>query len=110
MIHYEMGNTILLESAIRSAYRYLYKKNRNYLLESILLRFLKRLVNVSNQTQLHKELTHLKEEITHLKQDVTKEIFKDTLRLLWWVDSKLEGLDLQKVLEREMQRKMGIAA
>ena len=108
MIHFELGNIELLEYATRSTYRFLYKKNKLYYHEKLIIDFIRK-----NDFNL---LTESKEQINafkKLKAELLSEPkndyevnFDERQHFIHWLDSKIENpqrleVNFEKVLKKQ---------
>ena len=90
VIHYEMGNKLLLPSLLKSTFRYMAKSDVRYEFERIVLRFFTRVLRPSNHVILKDELAWMKAEI--VKSSLT-EYEKTPLKLfdyVGWLTQKSE--------------------
>ncbi len=101
ILHIEMGNTVLLESLLRSATRFLKKKNRFLSLEQRFLSFVSELARLPGgkaqleayekmQDDLHKEIN----------QTATKTLLQ-TFDLDAWLESKISGQSFAAVVRQK---------
>ncbi len=78
IIHFELGNTDLMESAARSCYRYLKKRKRLYRFEEVVLDFIRRKMPlIQTNKELVPALTALADELDYIgKLPFEKNILK----------------------------------
>jgi hypothetical protein len=69
LVHYELKNFTLLEYMIKSTYRFLIRGNKLYKLETLILKFIKRLPHVHNDKELAENLEILQKDMKELKKD-----------------------------------------
>ncbi len=69
LVHYELKNFTLLEYMIKSTYRFLIRGNKMYKLETLILKFIKRLPHVHNDKELAENLEILQKDMKELKKD-----------------------------------------
>ncbi len=93
IVHFELGNEELLPHITLSTYRYLYKRNRLYKLETLVLDFIRRKAPLLGQGKERVEA------FRELKNNIIKITSKDPFEkqalsyfdFLSWIDSKIEG-------------------
>jgi hypothetical protein len=91
IIHYEMNNTVLLESLLRSATRFLQKKNRLYDLERRLIHFISELIQTADNRDKKLIFNKMKGElILHAKNPGVRSLLQ-TFDLDAWLTSKING-------------------
>ena len=97
IIHYEMGNTMLLESLLRSAYRYLRKSENSQPIEHQILTFIKNSMKTANTVEHKKLLEKFKEEMCGIKEAPRTRPFD----LTSWLESKI----FEKTFEQVVREK-----
>ena len=91
ILHFEMGNTVLLDSLLRSATRFLQKKNRLYDLERRFIHFMSELIRqpgAREQQQVFRKMKLELQEMVHLPGAKT---VLQTFDLEAWLDAKING-------------------
>ncbi|MFN4256357.1 MAG: hypothetical protein ACK4Q5_15255 [Saprospiraceae bacterium] len=91
IIHYEMGNTMLLESVLRSTTRYLQKKNRLEALELRFVQFMSELVRTPAGRERAAVFQRAKDDLHQLSEQHEAKAVLDTFDLVAWVESKISG-------------------
>jgi hypothetical protein len=69
LIHYELKNFTLLEYLIKSTYRFLITRNKMYKLETLILKFIKKLPHVHSDKELVENFEILQYGMRELKKD-----------------------------------------
>ncbi len=104
IVHYELGNTMVLEHQLRATYRYLLRKQRGYKLEVVLLSFLRRLTSVSSgTTNLIREFRRVREEIRALANDRYERQGLEYFEFDIWLQSRIEGRSFAEVYRAARQ-------
>jgi hypothetical protein len=80
IIHYEMGNTTLLESVLRSTTRYLQKKNRLEALELRFVQFMSELLRTPVGRERTAVLQRAKDDLQQLSEQHEAQAVLDTFR------------------------------
>jgi hypothetical protein len=102
ILHYEMGNLLLLESLARSATRFMRKKNRFQQLERRFLRFMADLVRKAGTHEEPAVFLRLKRDLPGLPGLQT---LLQTFDLEAWIDSKIEGRTFAAVVRRKWENR-----
>lgn len=93
IVHFEMGNNLLLESLLRSTYRYLRKQDRFYEFESRILKFIRKSKDMITKREQKTAFVELKAELQILSEkDSEKAIFR-YFNFMAWLDSKINEND-----------------
>lgn len=96
--HYELGNAMLLPYLIRSTYRYLWKRKTLHKVENILLKYLRKLSNVSSSADAIKHFKKLKEELLPFRDDEQERSFFSNFDFIAWLDSKIQKKPLAELI------------
>jgi len=99
IIHYELKNYELLEYQIRSALRFMEKKQRLYKAERLMLDFFKTVSDTDNKTVRKQKLEELKKNIEMLFTTWHERGFY-YFDILSWIESKLTGKDFAEIVRR----------
>ena len=103
MVHYELGNFELLESLIRSTYRFLKKRNELDDMERRTINLIKKLVETPSKKMLKEDFHRFKEQFEGLSQQAgTPRLY--TNAVVAWFESKIEGRGFSEILQEGFQR------
>lgn len=91
ILHFEMGNSVLLESLLRSATRFLQKKNRLYDLERRFMHFISELMRQVSVREQPGVFQKMKTDLQELAQLPGAKALLQTFDLEAWLDSKISG-------------------
>jgi hypothetical protein len=101
LVHYELGNTDLLDYRIRSISKTFGRKNELYELETLLLNFLSKAIITSDKTVFKKLLRQFVNGLDKLHAIPAKRTAFSPFDFLAWAKSKLSGKSMsQEVQER----------
>ncbi|MCB0533269.1 MAG: hypothetical protein H6574_14690 [Lewinellaceae bacterium] len=89
IIHFEMGNTVLLESLLRSATRFLQKKNRLYELERRFFLFMAELMRAAGKQEQRIAFQKMQLDLQELANWPEAQALLQTFDLEAWLDSKI---------------------
>jgi hypothetical protein len=106
IIHFELGNTELLDYRARSTYNLLLKRNQLYSFEKLIIDFLKRTKNVANNSpaliQAFRDLKNSIEEITaHNKLEKNALSLFD---LISWLESKIDKKSFMEIKQQKFNQ------
>jgi hypothetical protein len=91
ILHYELGNTDLLDHIVRSTYRFLLSRARLYKVETVLLNYLRSSAHLSAPKELLASFRRLRAELEPLARDAFERKAFSEFDLMAWLDAKIEG-------------------
>ncbi len=91
MLHYEMNNTELVNSLLRSTYRYLSKRQRIYDFEEVMLGSMKKIIQTGGGEKTKEIFTELKVELEKINADPYKKHAMDHFDYISWLTGKLQS-------------------
>ena len=94
-VHYELGNTDLLEYTIKSTLRYLQKRMRDFEVEKLILDQFKKLIRVRSSAEKRIHLTQFKEKLESLSGHDDCKVLSRYFDFSAWIDSQLESVSLE---------------
>ena len=103
IIHYELGNTILLDSLLRSTYRYLNKENRLSEIEKRIMNYIKEAGQSQSRKENRKALEKLKADFEDLSNTPTSGGIFGIFDLEAWIESKISGKSFAEVVQQKFQ-------
>jgi hypothetical protein len=106
ILHYELGNTSLLEYNAVSTYRFLYKSKRLYKLENIVLNFIrKKMPAIYNEKQQKEAFIELRDEVSLIASHPYESKAFEYFDYISWLDSKIEKIPFGKVVQEKFRKK-----
>ncbi len=102
IVHYELGNHELLESLLRSAYRFLKKLDKLHEVEKKVMNFIRKAVEAPSKRELREAYEILREEFADLSQQpLTKTFFSKAFDIMSWLESKIENKPFAEIIQRK---------
>ncbi len=98
--HYEAGIDYELDSLIKSTYTFLIKMNDLHLVQKELIRFIRNLGKIY-PSELKGEFTKLYTQLKELEKDPFENRSFLYLDILSWLESKIEGIPVDKVIQQK---------
>ncbi len=98
IIHYEKGNQELVESSLKSLYRYLRKKKRLFAFEKLVINFIKKLNRAISEEKFLKLLKAGKKELEEIIKDPYEREALEYFNIMAWIDSKLEDKSYKEMV------------
>ncbi|MEN0005686.1 MAG: hypothetical protein AAF798_16165, partial [Bacteroidota bacterium] len=97
IIHFEMGNTLLLESLLRATYRFLRKRNRLYQYEEAVLQFIQRTTKLQSRKEMKASFVAIKERFAALRDDPRERFMLQLFDLEAWLESKISNTSFAQI-------------
>lgn len=104
--HFELGNDDLVESNIKSTYRFFIKKGDLSLYQKHILDFLKRLLMESEIKNVKKRLILLKNQMESLQDNKFEKRAFLYFDIISWLESKIENRSVQLIIKEKVSEKL----
>lgn len=106
IIHYELGNEDVMEHLVKSTYRYLYKRNRLYKVETCILNFIRTKLLGVNPTRagLTDVFKELKTELEEIIRDPFEVKFLENFDLVSWLESKIQNRPFAEIVRKRQMK------
>jgi hypothetical protein len=108
MSHYELGNYEIMESLIKSVYRFMAKMDNLTVVEEEMFRFLRSSFNVSPR-KLRPELEKLLDKIKHLEKNRFETRAFAYLDVISWVESKVYEKPVSEIIKEKNRKSRRLA-
>ncbi|MBI1343078.1 MAG: hypothetical protein GC171_09105 [Terrimonas sp.] len=103
MSHYEMGNLDIMESLIKSVFRFMAKMKNLTVVEEEMFRFLRHSFNLSPH-KLKPELEKFLDKIKHLEKNRFETRAFAYLDIISWVESKVQGKTMAEIIYQKYRK------
>lgn len=104
--HFELGNDDLVESNIKSTYRYFTKKGDLTIYQKHILDFLKRILIDSSESNIRKGFVLLKEQMESLENNKFEKRAFLYFDIISWLESKIEKRSVQDIIKQKAAKKI----
>lgn len=104
--HFELQNNDLVESSIRSTYRYFTKKGALSKYQLHILEFLKHLLSDSTERGLKKQFVLLKEQMQGLESNKFEKRAFLYFDIISWLESNIEKRSVQEIIKEKAYKKI----
>lgn len=98
LIHYELGNYDLLEYILKSAFRYLNKNQKDYKVDNLILRYIRKLSRLGPPESNIKTLKEMRAELEEVFESSSERVVLDYFDFLAWLDARIEHVTMSEVL------------
>jgi hypothetical protein len=103
-IHYEMNNYDLIEYIIRSTQRFLSSHKTLREFESMILAFMKKIINVQHEKDKIELLNEMKYKLNSISNDITVTRAFEYFDFISWIESKIRNTDLSVVIKEKYKK------
>ena len=104
ILHFELGNTDILEYLVKSTYRFLYKRKHLYKFETSILNFIrKKLPKTNSEKELITIFKDLKTELGKITKDPFEKKALDYFDFISWLESKIEKRPFADIVKEKAQ-------
>ncbi len=103
--HYELGNDAILESQIRSVFRFMSKLQNLSIVEKEIFSFLRHSFRL-NKRQIKNEFIRLHAELKLIKDNPQESRSFMYLDILSWLESKIKNTPVQEVIHQQFQSRI----
>ncbi|MFK7936629.1 MAG: hypothetical protein AB8G22_24160 [Saprospiraceae bacterium] len=103
MIHYKLNNSLLLESLIRSAERFLQKQTKVYQYELLLIKTIKLAEKAVSKKELSGQLEAIKKELTQLRETPMERAMLQYFPWSAWLTSLTSDSSFAEIVQRDYQ-------
>lgn len=104
MCHYELGNLDLVESLLRSTYRFMVKMQKIHGFEKTLISFFRRLMKQSNPADLKDFMQQFRDELLVVEQDSYERTTFEYLDLISWLSAHIEKRPFKEIALERLNR------
>ncbi len=104
--HFELGNDYLVESNIRSTYRYFRKKGELSQYQKYILNFLRYLFIDPSELHLKKQFNTLKKQMLSLESSKYERRAFMYFDIITWLESKIENRSIQEIVKEKARKKI----
>jgi hypothetical protein len=102
ILHFELGNTRLLEYNAISTYRFLYKSKRLYKMENIVLQFIrKKMPRIHTAKQQLQAFIELRQDFMEIANDEYESKAFEYFDYISWLDSKIERKSFAEIVKQK---------
>lgn len=103
LVHFELGNADVVDSQLRSAYRYFHKHTRLFAFERTVIHFLRKLnaADENSRTEIYRRFLDEMQEVAGQAQSRELIGLHETL---YWLESRVEGRPIAEIFRRTAQR------
>lgn len=106
IIHFELENYDYLEYVIKSTNRYLSKYEKDYKIEDVLIKNIRRLAKAPNNIAQLEIFENMKKEVEKLLQEHQEQVLLEYFNISAWINSKLNKSNFGKEVIATLKQKV----
>jgi tetratricopeptide (TPR) repeat protein len=106
VLHYELENYDFLEYVIKSTNRYLSKYERDYKIEDVLIKYIRKLSKVSSPKASQEIFVAMNKEVNILMQDHQERVVLEFFNIEAWIDSKINKTSFSESVQKCLKSKV----
>ena len=106
IIHFEMGNVLLLDYILRSTYRFLRSRNRIFEFERRVLNFIRESNKIKTGKELRSAFIQLKTDFEELANIPSERVMFQYFDFIAWLESKITGEAFDRVVKQRFRDRL----
>ncbi|TNF46952.1 MAG: hypothetical protein EP305_09365 [Bacteroidetes bacterium] len=103
VLHYELENYDFLEYIIKSTNRYFSKQERDFQVESVCIKHIRKLAKAVSVSEKNEVLKAMKDDLQELLKDHNERVVLEYFNISAWVDSKLAKVSLSDAVKQQLK-------
>lgn len=104
--HFELGHEDLLDSTIRSTYRYFRKKGELTKYQHLILNFIRYLFHHPSDRNLKRQFVELKMQLLRLEKNKYEKRAFMYFDIISWLESKIDKRSVQEIIQEKAKKKI----
>ena len=104
LIHYELGNYDLLEYTVKSAFRYLNKSPKDYKVDNLIIKHIRKLARLGPPQSNIKALKEMRAELIDVFETSSERVVLDYFDFLAWLDAHIEHTSMGDILKKRHEQ------
>lgn len=102
IVHFELENYDYLEYVIKSTNRYLSKYEKDYKIEEVVIKNIKKLSKATNAVAQIEVFELMRKEIIRLLEDRNEQVLLDYFNITAWIETKLNKSNLSQEVKKQL--------
>jgi tetratricopeptide (TPR) repeat protein len=103
VLHFELENYDFLEYIIKSTNRYFSKQERNFEVETVCIKHIRKLSKILSQNERIAVFVAMKEELDMLLQDHNEKVVLEYFNVTAWVESKINKISMSEAVKKNLK-------
>jgi tetratricopeptide (TPR) repeat protein len=103
VLHFELENYDFLEYIIKSTNRYFSKQERDFEVETVCIKHIRKLSKILSQNERIAVFVAMKEELDMLLQDHNEKVVLEYFNITAWVESKINKISMSEAVKKNLK-------
>lgn len=103
IVHYELGNQLLLPYILKSTYRFFYERNATYEFETIFLKNIRKLADADTESDLKEVYKKIHPQLIRLSKNKFEKGAFEIFDFVSWLESKIENRPFADVVKQKLR-------
>ncbi|MCF8434677.1 MAG: hypothetical protein K9G37_09410 [Crocinitomicaceae bacterium] len=103
VLHFELENFDFLEYIIKSTNRYFSKQERDFEVETVCIKHIRKLSKILSQNERIAVFVAMKEELDLLLQDHNEKVVLEYFNITAWVESKINKISMSEAVKKNLK-------
>lgn len=103
VLHFELENYDFLEYIIKSTNRYFSKQERDFEVETVCIKHIRKLSKILSQNERVAVFVAMKEELDMLLQDHNEKVVLEYFNITAWVESKINKISMSEAVKKGLK-------
>jgi tetratricopeptide (TPR) repeat protein len=103
VLHFELENYDFLEYIIKSTNRYFSKQERDFEVETVCIKHIRKLSKILSQNERIAVFVAMKEELDMLLQDHNEKVVLEYFNITAWVESKINKISMSEAVKKSLK-------
>lgn len=100
IIHFELENYDFLDYIVKSTNRYLSKQDRDYEIENVCVKYIRKLAKAGNSVNRMEIFEQMHQEVEGLLQDHNESVILDYFDISAWIKSKMDKISFAEAVQQ----------
>jgi len=102
LVHYELENYDFLDYVIRSTNRYLSKHDRDYKIETLCIKHIRKLSKSHLEVNRMEIFESMRQEVADLLEDHHERVVLEYFDIVAWIDSKISKISFEEAVKKSL--------
>jgi hypothetical protein len=103
VLHYELGNFEFLEYIIKSTNRYLSRHERDYQVENVCIKHIRKLAKTTTVSEKMEVMENMQQDVNELMKDHHERVLLEYFNITAWIESKLQNESFSTIVQKSLK-------
>ncbi|MBL7892389.1 MAG: hypothetical protein JNL63_07145 [Bacteroidia bacterium] len=102
IVHYELGNQLLLPYILKSTYRFFYERNATYEFETIFLKNIRKLADADTESEMKEVYKKIHPQLIRLSKNKFEKGAFEIFDFVSWLESKIDERPFAEIVKKKI--------